>query len=334
MAAGRPRPILVLSQTDVLDLLSLGDCIDAVERAFALHAEGRTLGPGVLSVPATEGGFHIKAAGLVGERSYFAAKTNANFPANPRRFGLPTIQGMVVLADAETGEPLAVIESGSVTALRTAAATGVAAKFLARRDARTATIVGCGVQGEMQLAAIAAVLPLQKAWLLDLEHARAERLAARAQASLGLEVQAAKNLRDALRGSDVCVTCTPARRAFVTPADVAPGTFIAAVGADAQGKQELDPALVASSTVVADVLAQCAEIGELQHVLAAGLMAREQVHAELGEVVSGRRPGRARSDEITIFDSSGTALEDVAAAIAVYEKAHATGRGTEVSLHG
>jgi alanine dehydrogenase len=334
MTSSPPSSILVLSRADVLELLSLRDCIDAVEHAFRLHAEGRTLGPGVLSVPAADGAFHIKAAGLVGERSYFAAKTNANFPANPRRFGRPTIQGMVVLADAETGEPLAVIESGSVTALRTAAATGVAARVLARSDSRTATIVGCGVQGEMQLAAIAAVLPLQQAWVLDVEHARAESVAARARANLGLEVRAAKDLREALRGSDVCVTCTPARRAFVGASDVAPGTFIAAVGADAHGKQELEPALVASSTVVVDVLAQCAEIGELQHVLAAGLMTREQVHAELGEIVVGRRPGRTRSDEITIFDSSGTALQDVAAAIAVYEKARAGRHGTEVSLDG
>ena len=139
--------MLILSRRDVLDLLTLQDCIGAVERAFRLRAEGRTLGPGVLGVPAADGGFHIKAAGLIGERSYFAAKTNANFPENPRRFGLPTIQGTIVLADASTGAPLAIIESGSVTALRTGAVTGVAAKFLARRDARTATIIGCGVQG-------------------------------------------------------------------------------------------------------------------------------------------------------------------------------------------
>ena len=136
------------------------------------------------------GGFHIKAAGLVGERSYFAAKTNANFPDNPRRFGLPTIQGTVVLADASNGVPLAIMDSGSVTALRTGAATAVAAKFLARPDARTATIVGCGVQGELQLAALAAVLPLQRAWVLDADHDRAESLAARAAASLGLRVEA------------------------------------------------------------------------------------------------------------------------------------------------
>ena len=326
--------LLVLSRRDVLDLLTLPDCIGAVDRAFRLHAEGRTLGPGVLGVPAVDGGFHIKAAGLIGDRGYFAAKTNANFPQNPRRFGLPTIQGTIVLADASTGVPLAIIESGSVTALRTAAATAVAARFLARRGARTATIVGCGVQGELQLAAIAAVLPLQRAWVLDADHERAESMAVRAAASLGLRVEAAKDLRAALRESDVCVTCTPARRAFVMAADVPPGMFIAAVGADSQGKQELEPVLVASATLVVDVLDQCAEIGELQHVLAAGLMTRAQVHAQLADVVVGRRPGRTRDDEITVFDSSGTALEDVAAAIAVYEKARDTGRGTEVKLDG
>jgi alanine dehydrogenase len=326
--------LIVLSRRDVLDLLTLPDCIAAVEQAFRLHAEGRALGPGVLGVPATDGGFHIKAAGLMGERSYFAAKTNANFPKNPERFGLPTIQGTIVLADATNGAPLAIIESGSVTALRTGAATAIAAKFLARRDARTVTIVGCGVQGELQLAAIAAVLPLERAWVLDADYGRAEGMAARASASLHLRVEAAKDLSAALRDSDVCVTCTPARGAFVMRADVTPGMFIAAVGADSQGKQELEPALVASVTLVVDVLDQCAEIGELQHALAAGLMTRSQVHAELADVVIGRHPGRTHDDEIAVFDSSGTALQDVAAAVAVYEKARATGRGSEVKLNG
>jgi ornithine cyclodeaminase/alanine dehydrogenase-like protein (mu-crystallin family) len=324
--------MLILSRQDVVELLTLEDCIAAVEGAFRLHAEHRTLGPGVLAVAAADGTFHIKAAGLRGERSYFAAKTNANFPDNARRFGLPTIQGTVVLADATDGAPLAVMDSASVTTLRTGAATAVAARHLARPDAQTATIVGCGVQGEIQLAAIAAVLPLRRAFMLDAEHARAEDAAARARERLAIEVEAAKDLVSALRQSDVCVTCTPARRAYVAAADVAPGTFVAAVGADNKGKQEIDPALVASATLVVDVLEQCAEIGELQHALAAGLMTREQVHAELADVVTGRRPGRTRTDEITIFDSSGTALQDVAAAVAVYEKARATGRGTEVRL--
>jgi ornithine cyclodeaminase/alanine dehydrogenase-like protein (mu-crystallin family) len=286
----------------------------------------------VLGVPATHGGFHIKAAGLLGPRSYFAAKTNANFPENPRRFGLPTIRGTLVLADAETGEPLAMMDSASVTALRTGAATAVAAKYLARTDSRTATVVGCGAQGETQLAAIAAVLPLERAWVLDTDQTRAEELAARARSHLGLRVSVATDLPAALRGSDVCVTCTPSRRPLVFRGDVAPGTFVAAVGADSQGKQELEPALLASSTLVVDVLTQCAEIGELQHALAAGLMTGDDVHAELADVVAGRRTGRTRDDEITIFDSSGTALQDVAAAVAVYDRALAGGHGTEVTL--
>jgi ornithine cyclodeaminase/alanine dehydrogenase-like protein (mu-crystallin family) len=324
--------MLILSRRDVLDLLTLPDCIEAVEAAFRLHAEGRALGPGVLAVHAEGGSFHIKAAGLVGERRYFAAKTNANFPENPRRHGLPTIRGTVVLADAEHGAPLAVMDSGSITALRTGAATAVAARYLARPDARTATVVGCGVQGEIQLAALAAVLPLERAWVLDLDHGRAEVMAARAGERLGLHVEAAKDLEAALRASDVAVTCTPSRRAFVTRAMVVPGTFLAAVGADNQGKQELEPELIVEATLVVDVLEQCAEIGELQHALAARLMTRESVHAELADVVSGRRPGRTREDEITVFDSSGTALEDVAAAVAVFEAARAQGRGTEVAI--
>jgi ornithine cyclodeaminase/alanine dehydrogenase-like protein (mu-crystallin family) len=324
--------MLALSRADVLELLTLADCIDGVERAFRLHAEGKTLGPGILGVHAVDGGFHIKAAGLLGERSSFAAKSNANFPENPHRYGLPTIQGAVLLADASNGTLLAVMDSGSVTALRTGAATAVAARYLARRVARTATIVGCGVQGEIQLASLAAVLPLRAARVYDLDHARARDLAGRAAARLDLQVEAVTDLPRALRESDVCVTCTPSRRAFVKASDIAAGTFIAAVGADSPAKQEIEVDLLASATLVVDVLEQCAEIGELHHALAAGVMSRREVHAELGDVVAGRKPGRTSDEEITIFDSSGTALQDAAAAIAVYERARATGRGTELKL--
>ncbi len=324
--------MLALSRADVLELLTLRDCIDGVERAFRLHAEGKTLGPGVLGIHAVDGGFHIKAAGMLGDRNYFAAKTNANFSDNPRRYGLPTIQGAVLLADASNGTLLAVMDSGSVTALRTGAATAVAAKYLSRPDARTATIVGCGVQGEIQLSSIAAVLRLSTARLYDTDPGRAKELADRAARKLDVNVKAVTDLSRALRESDVCVTCTPSRRPFVKASDIAAGTFIAAVGADNPTKHEIEVDLLASATLVVDILEQCAEIGELHHALAAGVMSRTQVHAELGDVVAGRKAGRTRDDEITIFDSSGTALQDVAAAVAVYEKALASGRGTEVKL--
>jgi ornithine cyclodeaminase/alanine dehydrogenase-like protein (mu-crystallin family) len=286
----------------------------------------------VLGIHAANGGFHLKAAGVLGERDYFAAKTNANFSDNPRRFGLPAIQGAVLLADASNGSLLALMDSGSVTALRTGAATAVAAKYLSRRNARTATIVGCGVQGEIQLESIAVVLRLSTVRLYDIDQARATDLARRASARLGMHVDVVTDLSRALRESDVCVTCTPSRRAFVTASDIAAGTFVAAVGADNPTKQEIEADLLASATLVVDILEQCAEIGELHHALAAGVMSRTEVHAELGDVVSGRKPGRTSDDEITVFDSSGTALQDVAAAVTVYEKALARGRGTEVKL--
>ena len=186
--------------------------------------KGARSAPACWASPPTRGGFHIKAAGLVGPRSYFAAKTNANFPDNPERFGLPTIRGTVVLADAETGEPLAMMDSASVTALRTGAATAVAAKYLARPDSRFATVVGCGAQGEIQLAAIAAVLPLERVWVLDADPARAagSRRSGSGGASGSASI-AATDLHAALRESDVCVTCTPSRRPFVFRDDVAPG---------------------------------------------------------------------------------------------------------------
>jgi alanine dehydrogenase len=330
---GRARTLL-LGRSEIAALLDLDECIAAVERAFILHAEGKTLPPGVLGVPAQDGGFHIKAAGLELGRTYFAAKVNGNFPDNARRFGLPTIQGVVVLCDAANGCPLALMDSIEITSLRTGAATAVAAKHLARSDARVATICGCGNQGRIQLRALMRVRPLQRAYAFDIDERRAEQFAREVSEALRIEVRAVRELPKAVGESDICVTCTPSRRFFLRREDVSPGTFIAAVGADSPEKQELEPALLASSTVVVDLLEQCATIGELHHALAEGCMAREDVHAELAEVIAGRKPGRTSAEEITLFDSSGTALQDAAAAAAAYEKALGLGRGLPVDLLG
>jgi ornithine cyclodeaminase/alanine dehydrogenase-like protein (mu-crystallin family) len=325
---------LVLGHDDVAALLTMDACIAAVERALALHAAGRSLAPALLSVDAPDGSFHVKAAGLLLERPYFAAKTNANFPGNPARFGLPTIQGVVVLCDASDGRPLAVMESGLITSLRTAAATAVAARRLARPDARVATIVGCGVQGRAQLRALAAVLPLERVYAVDRDPEIAKRYAAEMSAALRLAVSVAAEAAPAVRASDVCATCTTANAPLLGPGDIAPGGFVAAVGADNPHKQELDPRLLASATLVVDSRAQAAAIGELHHAIDAGCLPRDAAPAELAEVVAGRVPGRTARDEIVVFDSTGIALEDVAAAAAVYERALARGVGTALRLAG
>ena len=321
---------LVLTRADVQRLLGWDGCIAAVEAAFRLHAEGRSLPPGVLGVPSNEGGFHVKAAGLDLGRLYFAAKTNANFPGNPGRHGLPAIQGVVVLCDGEDGRLLAVMDSIEVTLRRTAAATAVAAKWLARPDAEVVTVCGCGQQGRAHLRALARVLPLRRAYAFDRDAAAARECAELLAAELRIDVTPVTDHAEAVRGSDVCVTCTPARTPFLLREHVRPGTFVAAVGADSPDKQELDPALLGAATVVTDILDQCASMGELHHALEARTLTRGAVHAELADVVSGRKPGRRSPDEITIFDSTGTALEDVAAAAVVYERAVAEGVGRSV----
>jgi len=329
-----PRGTLLLSRAEVTALLSLDDCIAAVERAFLLHAEGSTLGPGVLGIAADGGGFHVKAAGLRLERTWFALKCNGNFFHNSTRFGLPNIQGLIILCDGETGYPVAVIDSIQITTLRTAAATAVAARLLSHPESKVVTVVGCGTQGRAQLLALSRVRRVETVQALDIDPGRARVFAQDLSREMGIQVRVTEDLAAAVRQSDICVTCTPSRQGFMEPEHLPPGLFLAAVGADSHDKQELDPRILASNKVVADILDQCAAFGEVHHALSAGLMTRDDVHAELSDVLAGRRPGRTSPDEVIVFDSTGTALQDVAAAVAVYEKATAAGSGRTIDMLG
>ena len=340
MASQIPKPAeaLVISRAEVAQLLTIEACIAAVEDAFLAHARGLAHPPAVLGVHVEDGGFHVKAAGLKADTdkarpAMFAAKVNANFPGNPERNGLPTIQGVLTLFDAENGTPLALLDSIEITSQRTAAATAVAARYLARPDASRVTICGCGEQGRSQLRALIRVRGIREVLAFDAAHERAARFAREMSVELpNVSIFPVDDLTAATRRSDICVTCTPSRSALLGPNDVGPGAFIAAVGADNPEKQELAPALLASSTVVVDILDQCATIGDLHHAIAAGAMRREDVYAELAEVVALEKPGRRSNEEIIIFDSTGTALQDVAAAALVYERALATGKGMRVAL--
>jgi len=283
----RPVETLLLKRSDVAALLGMRECIDAVEAAFREHADGKLDRPGILGMHVPAGSFHVKAASL---NSYFAAKTNANFPGNAAAHGLPTIQGAI-------------------------------------RSASTLALIGCGAQSGAQLRAVAAVRTLRRVLVSDMDIARAERFAEEQGKALGIAIEVAKDLPAALAVSDICVTCTTSRRYIIDHAWVAPGCFIAAVGADNEHKQEIDPVLFRAARVVVDSLEQCATIGDLHHALDAGVMTRGEVHAELGEIVAGRKPGRTSDDEIIVFDSTGTALQDVAAAAAVYRRALEHGVG-------
>ena len=320
---------LLLRRSDIEGLLSLRECIGAVENIFRLQGEGKIPTPGVLGVKALDGGLHVKAGLLAGERDYLVAKLNANFPGNNAHFGLPTIQDVIAVFDAENGVPLAVLDSIDITIKRTAAASAVAARYLARKESSVATICGCGQQGRAQLRAVLLVLPLTKVYAFDLDERAAIDLKNELSSELKIDIESIRDSAIAMQKSDVCITCTTANEFFVHKQDVRPGTFIAAVGADDVHKQEIDPALLASAKVVADSLQQSCAIGEVHHAIAQSLMRKEDVYAELCEIVAGQKTGRVADDEIIVFDSTGIAIEDAVAAAAVYERARADGIGAD-----
>ena len=300
-------------------LMTFDDYIEAVEAAFRAHAEGRTSQPMPLHIEVDGGGFHAKGAYVALDRAYVAVKVNSNFPGNPAR-GLPTIQGAALLYDAADGGLLAVLDSMEITAKRTAAATALATRYLARRNAGTVAICGCGGQGRVQLAALAHDRRLSRAFAWDADTAKARQFAREMGAALGLPVEAVQAMREATLASDIIVTATSSTTPFLGPDDVRPGAFVAAIGADNPHKSELHPSLFPIGKVVVDSLDQAAVMGDLHHAIAAGRATRESVHGELAEVVAGRKAGRATEAEITVFDSTGLAIQDVASAAAAYAR--------------
>jgi ornithine cyclodeaminase/alanine dehydrogenase-like protein (mu-crystallin family) len=324
---------LILRREEIRRLLDLRTCIDAVERAFLDHAGSASFPPSSFGIHVEGGGFHVKTAAAsnsVAGRPAFAAKINANFPCNPDRNGLPTIQGVVALFDAADGRLLALLDSIEITTLRTAAATAVAAKYLAP-DSAAVAVCGCGEQARSQLRALACVRPIERVAAIDIDRERAARFGREMAAELDIEVEVARAPADVAHRANVWITCTTSRRWLLGREHVAAGSFIAAVGADNPHKQEIEPELMAASAVIVDILDQCAATGDLHHALESGLMQRAQVRAELADVVAGTA-GRRSADEIVIFDSTGTALEDLAAAAIVFERAQVAGAGTAIEL--
>ncbi len=322
--------LLLLSRADVARLMDYPAYVDAVEAGLRAAASGRALAPPAAGFSVPDGSYHAKGAALLGDS--VAIKLNANYPGNPASNGLPTVQGVIYLADATNGRPLALMDSIEITINRTGAATTIAARHLARPESKVATICGAGVQGHIQARAIAHALKLEHIHVWDARPEASRVLADWISRELGIAARAADTIA-VTRDSDVIVTATSARQAYLTPDLVRRGTFIAAVGADNHDKHEIGPLLFGRTKVVVDSLEQCAEIGDLHHALKAQAILCEQVHATLAELVSGAKPGRQTADEITLFDSTGMGLQDVAAAAAVYRRALAQGAGTRFTIN-
>ncbi len=315
---------LILTQSEVRSALTMEAAVDAVEKAFAAQARGETLMPAkvYLDLPQHEGDFRAMPAYAPGS---VGVKWVNSHPRNPERHGLPTVLGVYILSDPATARPLAVMDGTWLTAARTGAAAGVATRHLARPGSRRVGFIGCGVQAHTVLAALRVVLGEVEILAHDLSTERAAAFAAEVGGRVATAPEAC--------GCDVVCTATPSRRPVVERAWVAPGTHINALGADGPGKQELDPAILRDARIVIDDAHQAEGGGEINVPLTRGELTLADVHATLGEVVTGARPGR-EGDEITVFDSTGLAIQDVAVARIVYDEAVRRGLGRRIDLLG
>ncbi len=325
--------IRMLSREDVRRALPMRQAIEVMKGAFAQLSSGQADAPlrTALDVPDHNGVTLFMPAYLSAD-DQMAVKIVSVFNDNPAQ-GLPLIHALVVVVDATTGKPAAVMDGTYLTALRTGAASGAATDLLARKDARVVAVFGAGAQGRTQLEAVCAVRSIEAAWVHDVTPEQASAYAAEMSQRLSLPVSVAKTPAEALGQADVICTATTSSSPVFNDADVRPGTHINAVGAYTPEMQEIPIETVLRAKVVIDHHeSSMAEAGDLLIPLRQGRMTKSHIYAELGEIAAGRRVGRETREEITFFKSVGVAVQDVAAAGAVLEAAKRRGLGTEVAL--
>lgn len=324
------RSTLLLSAAEVAKCLQVQEAIQAVESAFrAYHRKEAVMPPkSYVDMPDHEGDVRSMPA-RVGDS--VSVKWVNSHPHNPQRHGLPTVIGTLILSDPATGFPLAIMDATVLTAFRTGAAAAVATKVLGREDASSLGIVGCGTQAGYQLAAISHVRDVRKVLLSDARPHVAEHLAkGLREASPHLDVKVA-SIQEAA-GADVVCTLTPVHEPIVKREWVRNGAHYNALGADAAGKQELDPDILGDAVVVVDDWEQATHSGEVNVPLSEGLLRREHIRGTLGAVLEKAIPGRTSANEITVFDSTGLAIQDTAVARVVHERARKESLGTPINL--
>ena len=313
----------VLHEREIRSLLGPKEAYEAVRDAFVRLARGEAILPGVinLDLPATRTEAHVKGAYLLGMRT-FAVNVASGSYDNPSR-GLPSSGGLFLVFDATTGLPDAILfDNGYLTDVRTGAAGALAADLLAKRSVERVGLLGVGNQARYQLAALLQVRrpSVVAAWGRD--RGKAEAYASEMTAKHGVSVEAVGSAEVACRGSDVVITVTPAHEPLVHANWIEPGMHLTAVGADGPDKQELELEVLRKATkVVADRLEQCLRLGEIHHAVEAGVLRKEDVYAELGEIAAGTKKGRESDDEITVADLTGVGVQDAAVANRVVEEA-------------
>lgn len=323
--------VLWLREEDVMSLLTMDDAIAAVEKAFHDHGMGRVQMPpkSYLNFSKYAGDLRTMPAYLMDQD--LAGVKIVNVHAENQKIGLPTVMALVILNSTQTGAPLAVMGGTYLTAMRTGAAGAVAAKALARKNSRVVGMIGAGVQARTQLLALTHFFEIDRVLIFDAQESRSLSLKEEIQRLLDCDCEIVPTARHACR-SDILVTTTPSRRPVVEDSWISPGMHINAIGADAAGKQELESSLSLRAKVVVDDMAQAVHSGEVNVPISQGLLLPEGIHAQLGEILTGKKPGRTGEDEVTLFDSTGLAIQDVAVGHSVYRKALSGGLGSKLKL--
>jgi ornithine cyclodeaminase/alanine dehydrogenase-like protein (mu-crystallin family) len=327
-----PVDVLILYEPQLRTLISLRDARESVRAAFASLAEGRAVQPASLDleVPGRIGEMHVKGSYLAGE-PFFSLKAASGFSRN-RDQGLPVTGGLSMAFDAETGFLRGLLfDNGWLTEIRTGAAGALAAELLARPAVSTVGMIGSGGQARFQLAALLEVRTPERVLVWSPTAERTEAYATEMHEAHGLEVRAVGSAEEAVREADLVVTTTPATEPVVRAEWVGPGTHITAMGSDFAHKHELDVAVLAGARVVADQLANCLRSGEVHHAVEAGVLSAEEV-VELGDVVTGRVPGRTDEGQITVADQCGLGIEDTAMANLVLRLALERGIGESLTV--
>jgi len=326
--------VLILRDKDIRSLLTMEEAIKAVEDAFREKNLGRVQMPlkSYLFYEKYNGDHRFMPAYL--EKLDIAGVKIVNtHPENRRKYGLPTVAGIIVLADPKTGVILSILEATWITAVKTAAASAVATKYLAREDSEVLGLVGAGLQAVAHLEALSHIMEVKEVRVWSRTRETLENFVKQmAMRYPKVNFVTTNVVRNAVEGCDVVATLTPSRQPIISGDWVKPGTHINAMGADAPGKQELDPAILKTAKIVVDDLEHCSYSGEINVPLTQGVISKKDIYGEIGEIILGQKPGRIRPDEVTVFASTGIAIQDIAVAEVVYREAVRLGLGVKIEL--
>lgn len=320
---------LIVEEKLVKEILEMKDVIPAVEAAFREKGLGNVEMPPKMYIMYPTGDLRVMPAYLKNLKQT-GLKAVTVFPNNPKEKNIPTVLATVILVDTESGVPLAVMGGSWLTAMRTGAAGAIATKHLARKGAKNVAFIGTGIQAHTQLMAHREVMKIEKVYAVDANAESAKKFVEFAK-SLGLEGEVSDGAA-ACKNADVLITTTPVHQPIVKSEWIHPGMHINAIGADAPGKEELDPEILKRAKIVIDDWEQASHSGEINVPISKKIITRKNIAAELGDIVAGKKKGRESDSDITVFDSTGLGIQDIVTATIVLNKAKAQNKGFRVKL--